>query len=200
MKKFLTVLVFIGLVFGFNGCGGGSSSDNNTTKGQNFGNDGEKGGQRGSKTSTPGPFTNGEFGRININDTKYSSLGRDEGGKVVEGAVFVDIRNQWERENGQPLEAVKDLIVYEYRKSNGQGGEDKGHRYVRTNEFINEMNGLVKGDKNRKIVLICHSGSRTQKAAKLLSENGFTNVYDIDGGYIKWEQKFNTDSYSNIYK
>ncbi len=150
--------------------------------------------------SQPGPFKDGEFGRIDLTQEQYDKLGQNDGKIVLDGGILIDVRNLWERENvGQPIEAEKALLVYEIRELGANGREDYGKRRPNPN-FVKEVTDYVHGDKNRKIILICHSGSRTQKAAKLLSKNGFTNVYDIEGGYNEWEKRFSTRSYSQIYQ
>jgi len=197
MKSIIKFIIFVSLLGFIVACGSSSNngddrkptslSDKNEIKSQD-------------KLSKPGPFKKGEFGRIDLDDSKYSSLARDEGSKVVDGATFIDIRNLWEREYvGQPKEVISDVIVYQFRKDNGHGYEIQGHRKL-NDKFVDEVLKAVGGDKNKKIVLICHTGSRSSAAAKLLSENGFTNVYDIKGGFNAWEDKFETTSYSQAYR
>ncbi|WP_025764347.1 rhodanese-like domain-containing protein [Dyadobacter tibetensis] len=41
-------------------------------------------------------------------------------------------------------------------------------------------------DKDKPVFVYCLAGSRSAGAAKVLAENGFKNVYDMDGGYLKW--------------
>lgn len=40
---------------------------------------------------------------------------------------------------------------------------------------------------DRPILLACHSGQRSIKAANLLSENGFKELYNLDGGIKGWQ-------------
>lgn len=51
-------------------------------------------------------------------------------------------------------------------------------------ESITETLGSL--DKNRPVYLICRSGRRSANAAKILSEAGFTEVYDVKGGTLAW--------------
>lgn len=41
--------------------------------------------------------------------------------------------------------------------------------------------------KDRPIVVYCQTGRRSVKASELLAEKGFTEVYNVLGGYERWE-------------
>lgn len=43
-------------------------------------------------------------------------------------------------------------------------------------------------DKNTKIVLYCRSGRMSQIAAEKLVSLGYTNIWDLKGGMVDWEQ------------
>ena len=42
------------------------------------------------------------------------------------------------------------------------------------------------GDHEQEIILHCHHGMRSHRAAELLAVNGFTNVYNLSGGIDAW--------------
>jgi len=44
-------------------------------------------------------------------------------------------------------------------------------------------------DKNKPVYVYCQKGARSAKAAKILSDMGFTEVYDLQGGITNWEEK-----------
>lgn len=41
-------------------------------------------------------------------------------------------------------------------------------------------------DRSKPVFVYCLSGGRSGQAAKLLAEKGFTEVFDMQGGYMKW--------------
>ncbi|STO08850.1 rhodanese-like domain-containing protein [Exiguobacterium aurantiacum] len=43
--------------------------------------------------------------------------------------------------------------------------------------------------KDDPIYIICRSGNRSAQAARLLNDRGYTEIYDVTGGMIAWEQK-----------
>lgn len=43
--------------------------------------------------------------------------------------------------------------------------------------------------KDEPVYVICRSGNRSAQAAQLLKERGYTEIYDVSGGMIAWEQK-----------
>ncbi len=56
---------------------------------------------------------------------------------------------------------------------------------------FNEIGEKLDLPKNSKIVLYCRSGSMSETAAKRLAELGYTNVFDLKGGMIRWQQEGN---------
>ncbi|MFZ5642728.1 MAG: rhodanese-like domain-containing protein [Bacillota bacterium] len=40
--------------------------------------------------------------------------------------------------------------------------------------------------RDKKVVIICRSGRRSAEAAKLLTEKGYTNIYNLEGGIASW--------------
>lgn len=42
-------------------------------------------------------------------------------------------------------------------------------------------------DKSKPVLVYCHSGNRSKQAAEYLANNGFTNVYELEGGISAWE-------------
>lgn len=59
------------------------------------------------------------------------------------------------------------------------------------NEIADNLDKLPK-DKNAKIVLYCQSGGMSAIAADTLSQLGYSNVYNVEGGMIQWQKDGNT--------
>jgi len=56
-------------------------------------------------------------------------------------------------------------------------------------DFFNSGNftkAFEKMDKDKPVYLYCRSGARSQKAAKRLVNMGFSQIYDLKGGYMRW--------------
>ena len=58
------------------------------------------------------------------------------------------------------------------------------------NEIEKQINKFP-ADKNAKIILYCRSGSMGDTAAQTLAGLGYTNVFNLEGGYIAWEASGN---------
>ena len=56
-------------------------------------------------------------------------------------------------------------------------------------DFFDRTNfdkAFEKLDKKAPVYLYCRSGSRSLKAAKRLVDMGFSEIYDLKGGYLRW--------------
>ena len=54
---------------------------------------------------------------------------------------------------------------------------------VSDSNFAKNIDSL---DKNTPVLVYCKSGRRSMSAAKILKSNGFTTVYNLNGGYNAW--------------
>lgn len=52
-------------------------------------------------------------------------------------------------------------------------------------DFEQQISNL---DKSKPVYIYCKSGGRSAKATAKLSEMGFTNVYELDGGILNWNE------------
>lgn len=58
-------------------------------------------------------------------------------------------------------------------------------------DFYNEnfAEEVAKLDKDKTYLIYCRSGNRSGKTCKLMSEQGFTKLYNLKGGIIAWSQQ-----------
>jgi len=57
-------------------------------------------------------------------------------------------------------------------------------------DYYDEENfkeAFEKFDKSQPIYVYCRSGGRSQKAAAILFDLGFEEIYDLEGGYLNWQ-------------
>jgi rhodanese-related sulfurtransferase len=87
-------------------------------------------------------------------------------GKVQNGALVVDVRK------------AEEVANVTFNVPN----------YI--NIPINELEDrLSEIPKDKEIVMVCLSGERSLKTTYYLMNNGYQNVYNLDGGIIKWASK-----------
>ena len=81
----------------------------------------------------------------------------------INSAVLVDVRTHDEYNSGY----IENSLNIDYL----------------SNDFSENLEKL---DKNIPIVLYCRSGKRSSKSANKLSELGFKEIYNLEGGILEW--------------
>ena len=101
------------------------------------------------------------------------------------GALFIDVRTLSEVAFVGLPSAVDRVIPY--MQMTGEYDSEKGTYKLELNPYFadalsSEMvqRGL---SKDHPVILMCRSGSRSAKAANLLHQLGYTNVYSVDQGF-----------------
>ena len=108
--------------------------------------------------------------------SNYSSISIDKVIELLESedAIILDVRTKEEVSKGY----INDATFIDYY-SNG---------------FKNKLNLI---DKKKTIYVYCKSGGRSSKASEIISQMGFANVYNLEGGFMRWklnDMPFNVDS------
>lgn len=92
-----------------------------------------------------------------------------------EEVVFFDGRNSYEAKVGR----FKDAVVPDTET---------------TRDFINELeSGKYDGIKDKPVVTYCTGGIRCEVLSVLMKNRGFKEVYQIDGGIVKYGEKYGDD-------
>ena len=81
----------------------------------------------------------------------------------INNAILVDVRTQDEYNSGY----IENSLNIDYL----------------SNDFSGNIEKL---DKNIPIILYCRSGRRSSMSANKLSKLGFKEIYNLDGGILKW--------------
>jgi len=93
--------------------------------------------------------------------------------------ITVQELKDWQ-DQGKDFQLVDVREDFEYEMSN-LGGE------------LIPLGGVLiesgKIDKNKPVVLMCRSGKRSAMALMQLEQQGFTNLYNLQGGILAWQQQ-----------
>ena len=85
--------------------------------------------------------------------------------------LFIDVRTKREYSANH---AKGSLLIPVFFEKNG--------KRVFNEEFVKQIKKAVKDKLDKKIVLICRSGSRSRYASNLLAKEGFSSVYNVLSG------------------
>ena len=85
-------------------------------------------------------------------------------------AIYVDVRSIPEFTAGHPIRALNIPIMHK-----GQQGMEPN------NDFLKVSKAAL--PKDRKLLVGCMAGGRSQKACELLEQQGFTQLYNVYGGF-----------------
>jgi sulfur-carrier protein adenylyltransferase/sulfurtransferase len=86
------------------------------------------------------------------------------------------------------LDAKEDIFVLDVREPHEYLIANLGAPQIPVGEVERRI-GELAAQKNREVVVHCRSGARSQKAALLLKQAGFTNVSNLAGGILAWADK-----------
>ena len=89
--------------------------------------------------------------------------------------------------------SVNELAQLKARVFDIRDGQSYSSGHIPNAQWVNNENAAqVFGglDKNEPIVVCCYHGNSSQSAAAYLVEQGFVEVYSLDGGFEHWRQTF----------
>ncbi len=80
-----------------------------------------------------------------------------------------------------------DALVVDVREANELGsGKIPGAKHIPLSSFAKRIGELDKF-RDRKTIVYCRSGQRSQSACKQLKNHGFEEVANLKGGIVAWE-------------
>ncbi|AEJ38335.1 SirA family protein [Sulfobacillus acidophilus TPY] len=75
------------------------------------------------------------------------------------------------------------VIVDVREASEYRAGHIPRAKHISLGQLVHRLKEVPK---DKTVVVVCRSGSRSSKAAELLAEAGFRNVFNMSGGMQKW--------------
>lgn len=119
-------------------------------------------------SSCAGPQTEGNVAVEQVEQNSYSNVSVQDLQQVAanpQGVIIMDVRTDGEVAEGMVPNAIQNDV-------NG-------------NNFKENAAAL---DKNTTVYVYCRSGGRSQTASQILVEMGFTDVRNVEGGYMAYQK------------
>ena len=86
------------------------------------------------------------------------------------------------------LDAKEDFLFIDVREPHEYEAYNIGARLIPLDEVPDHLEELQQTDKD--IVIHCRSGARSGRAQAYLLDNGCSNVYNVSGGVLAWQDAF----------
>ncbi len=86
----------------------------------------------------------------------------------------------------QRLEKTPGIIVLDVRTPEEYATGHLANSVLLPVNQVKAQAGTVLKDRNAPVLIYCHSGGRSDAAAKVLKEQGYTNVMSVVGGIVAW--------------
>ncbi|MCO5236437.1 MAG: rhodanese-like domain-containing protein [Chitinophagaceae bacterium] len=87
-------------------------------------------------------------------------------------------------ENGEKLHLI------DVREPNENAEYNIGGILLPLGQIRDKLIDEIKDLKNEEVILYCRSGNRSGQACGFLETLGFTNTRNLEGGMLKWQEKF----------
>jgi len=76
--------------------------------------------------------------------------------------------------------------------------EDKELEVCKIDQALHIPMGIVSArlneiDSNKPVVIMCKSGGRSAQVCQYLNENGYSNIYNLNGGITSWALEIDSD-------
>ena len=101
--------------------------------------------------------------------------------KTPEQITIVDKAFLKEEVIGKPVQLIDVRTQEEY--DSGHIDDALNFNIINNETFLEQIETL---DKNEPVFLYCKMGGRSNRAAQLLKDQGFTKIYDYSGGFNDW--------------
>lgn len=108
------------------------------------------------------------------------------------------IKAEYEHQSGKanqldPTAAIRlmnndETVILDVREATDfNNGHIKNAKNIPLTALKSQLDSLMK-DKNRPVLAYCRSGNVSGKACRILKSSGFSNVHNLAGGILNWQE------------
>ena len=142
-------------------------------------------------------FSNIDFKEQEAKKQAFSRLYISVRKEIVHFGADVDLRNTAQflepKELKEWLDSNEDIVLADMRNNyESKIGKFRNAVTLNIRNFRDLPNAVedIKSLKDKKIVAYCTGGIRCEKGSAFLKENGFSDVYQLKGGILKFGEKY----------
>lgn len=93
------------------------------------------------------------------------------------------------KELKEKIDSGDDFVLIDVREPNEHEAFNVGGHLIPVKTIPTRIADL-EAHKDAEIVVYCRSGARSGMAQRFMQENGFTNVRNLTGGMLGWQDEF----------
>ena len=90
----------------------------------------------------------------------------------------------------QKIDAGEKINLIDVREPDERAAFNIGGKFIPLGKIQSMQTEELDDLKNEEIIFYCRSGNRSGQACLILETMGFTNVKNLVGGMINWQEKF----------
>ena len=88
------------------------------------------------------------------------------------------------------LDANEPVNLVDVREPEEHASFNIGGRLLPLGNILSMMTDDIDDLKNEEVICYCRSGNRSMQASLMLETFGFTNVKNLTGGMMEWQEKY----------
>ncbi len=88
------------------------------------------------------------------------------------------------------IDAGEELNLLDVREPDERAEFNIGGKFLPVGQIMSLHTDDIEEWKDREVICYCRSGQRSARAAQMMETLGFTNVKNLTGGMLEWQQKF----------
>lgn len=105
---------------------------------------------------------------------------------LIQNPNFQDVKDVMPEQVKKAHDQIVMIDVRENDEWNGELGHIEGAKLINLGVLPEKISDVPK---NKTVVFICRSGGRSARATAFFKEQGYTDVYNMKGGMILWNEQ-----------